>query len=207
MRHGLKLFGATLLLAVLVACASVAPRPAGDWLDERRAWFAQYSDWSVEGRLGLSDGERGGSLSMHWQARGDTNDIRLRTLAGGQQWRLLMEPGRTVLTGSEVGRIEGPDPDTLVEQAIGWPIPMRHMAEWLRGLPAPESARVGFAADGLMQSLKWADWSLDYSRWAGWGDGAVRLPARVDATRGPHQVRLALRGWHFGSSAKSDSGR
>lgn len=199
-----------LLLAVLAlvgGCASVAPRPAGDWLDDRRDWFSQYPDWSVEGRLGLSDGERGGSLAMHWQAHGAIHDIRLRTLAGGQQWRLVMEPGRAVLTGSEVGRIEGPDPDALVEQAIGWPIPLRHMADWLRGLPAPGSARVRYGEEGLMHGLDWDDWSLQYSRWAGWGDGAVRLPARIDVVRKPHEVRLALRGWRFDVAAEGISQR
>jgi outer membrane lipoprotein LolB len=191
-----------LLTLVLVGgCASVTPRPSGDWLDERRNWFAQYPDWSVEGRLGLSDGERGGTLAMHWQARGAIHDIRLRTLAGGRQWRLVMEPGRAVLTGSEVGRIEGPDPDGLVEQAIGWPIPVRHMADWLRGLPGPDAARVRYADDGLMQGLAWGDWSLEYLRWAGWGDGAVHLPARIDAVRTPHEVRLVLRGWRFDAAA------
>ncbi len=207
MRPVLKPCAAALLLVLVTACASVAPRPAGDWLDERQTWFAHYPDWSVEGRLGLSDGERGGSLAMHWQAHGDVHEIRLRTLVGGKQWQLRMEPGRAVLSGSEVGRIEGPDPDVLVEQAIGWPIPVRYMAEWLRGLPAPVSARIDFADDGLMQTLRWADWSLNYSRWAGWGEEAVRLPVRIDARRGPHRVRLALRGWRFGDDAAAHSGR
>lgn len=207
MKRVLRISGSAVLLVLVAGCASVAPRPSGDWLDERRDWFANYPDWSVEGRLGLSDGQRGGSLAMHWQARGAIHEIHLRTLAGGQQWRLVLEPDWAVLSGSEVGRIEGHDPDALVQQAIGWPIPVRHLADWLRGLPAPGSARIEHSADGLMQRLEWDGWTLDYQRWASWGDGSVHLPARIDALRASQQLRLALRGWRFEAADHAASER
>lgn len=195
---------AALVAALLLsACASLETRPEGAWLSERQAWFAARPDWSVEGRLGLSDGERGGSLAMRWKADGDVHRVRLRTLVGGRQWLLRIEPGYAVLTGSEVGRIEGPDPDVLVERAVGWPIPVRHMSQWLRGLPAPPEARVEFAETGALTALAWRDWRLAFRRWTPPGEHGVLLPARVDAVRPPHEVRAALRNWRFGSSIES----
>lgn len=207
MRTCLSAAVAALGLLLLAGCAAVAPRPAGDWLKSRQAWFQRHPDWSVDGRMALSDGQRGGSLALHWQARGERHEIALRTLAGGQQWRLMLGPDGAVLVGSEVGRLEGPDPDLLVEQAVGWPIPVRHMADWLRGLPAPAAAQIRFGEDGLMVGLDWADWHLEYQRWAGWGNGAVRLPARIEARRGPHRVRLALGAWQFAAAEHGPAAR
>jgi len=182
---------------LLAGCATRDPRPEGAWLAERQAWFAARPDWSVNGRLGLSDGERGGSLAMNWQASGEHHRISLRTVAGGKQWLLEMSPGHAVLTGSDIDVLEGPDPDLLVERAVGWPIPVRWMSSWLRGLPAPPGAQVDFADDGAMQSLQFQRWELDYQRWRLDSDHGVLLPARVEARSPPYRVRASLAGWQF----------
>lgn len=182
---------------MLAGCAVREPRPEGAWLSERQVWFGRHPVWSVSGRLGLSDGERGGSLAMHWQSSGEHHRISLRTVAGGKQWLLEMSPGHAVLTGSDIDLLSGPDPDVLVEHAIGWPIPVRWMSSWLRGLPAPVDARIDFAADGTMESLAWERWQLDYQRWRETAEGEILLPARVEARRPPHRVRASLANWNF----------
>lgn len=189
---------AVMSLAFLVAgCAVREPRPEGAWLVEREAWFDDHPQWSVRGRLGLSDGERGGSLSMTWTADGPDHVVLLRTVAGGRQWRLEMSPSGSTLTGSDIGRLQGPDPDLLVERAVGWPIPVRWMSEWLRGLPAPAAARTGYAEDGVLQALEWAGWRLDFARWSQLNGEGVLLPARVTAENSPYRVRAALSAWRF----------
>lgn len=192
----------TLLLAMCLglfatACAIRDPRPEGAWLDEREQWFATHRKWSVRGRLGLSDGNRGGSLSMTWRADGPDHVVLLRTVAGGRQWRLEMGPQGASLTGSDIDRLQGPDPDLLVEQAVGWPIPVRWMSEWLRGLPAPAAAATAYADDGVMRSLRWDGWQLDFDRWRQFEGQGVLLPVRVTAEKPPYRVRAALSGWRF----------
>lgn len=195
------------LLPALLAtgCALREPRPEGAWLTERQAWFGDHPRWSVRGRLGLSDGERGGSLSMTWSARGDEHLVLLRTVAGGRQWRLEMTPSGSVLTGSDIGRLQGPDPDALVERAVGWPIPVRWMSEWLRGLPSPAAARTGYAEDGVLQTLDWAGWRLEFDRWSQLNGDGVLLPSRVTAENPPYRVRAALSGWRFETGGTSAS--
>lgn len=186
-------------LALLLAggCALREPRPEGEWLAERRAWFDQRPQWSVSGRLGLSDGERGGTLSMRWRADGENHEILLRTVAGGRQWRLQMSPAGARLTGSGIRPMVGPDPDPLVERAVGWPIPVRWMSRWLRGLPAPAGAETRWADDGTLAGLAWAGWRLEYQRWRQHGEARILLPARVEALDPPYRVRAALSGWTF----------
>ena len=191
-------FIATVCLVLLATgCALREPRPEGAWLAEREAWFEAHPEWSVRGRLGLSDGDRGGTLAMTWRADGREHVVLLRTVAGGRQWRLEMGPSGAVLTGSEIGRLEGADPDLLVEQAVGWPIPVRWMSQWLRGLPVPRAATSGYAEDGVLETLTWAGWRLEFERWRRLAGAGVLLPARVTANKPPHRVRAALSHWNF----------
>jgi outer membrane lipoprotein LolB len=32
-----------------------------------------------------------------------------------------------------------PEPGSLLEEQLGWKLPMSHLAWWVRGLPAPDS--------------------------------------------------------------------
>lgn len=206
MKSALNTAFASVLLVLAAGCAVRGDKPAGAWLEARQAWFRAHPEWSVQGRLGLSDGERGGSLALRWRASGERHVVDLSAGMGGRRWRLEMTPAGATLTGTDLAPMSGPDPDVLVERAVGWPIPVTWMSDWLRGLPAPSGARLDFAADGTLQSLYWAGWQLDYRRWRAPDSALPLLPSRVEATHGRYSVRAALSGWTFadpGSSTES----
>ncbi len=185
-------------LLLLAGCASVREsRERGAWLEERERWMAAHPVWSVSGRLGLSDGERGGSLAFEWAADGERHRVHLRTLAGGQQWRLEFGPDGALLVGSDLEERRGADADRLVREATGWPIPVRWMARWLVGLPAPERAALRYAEDGTLAALTVGDWSLDFQRLSVPPGYTVLMPARIEARHPPYRIRAALSGWSF----------
>ena len=198
---------AAVLVVFVAGCATRDPRPEGAWLEERGAWLAERPRWSVRGRLGLSDGERGGSLAFDWSADGDRHRVHLRTLAGGQQWRLEFDPDEARLTGTDLETLTGPDADRLVLEATGWPIPVRWMTGWLLGLPAPDRARLRFAEDGTLAALAVDDWSLEFQRFSIPPGYSVLMPARIEARRPPYRIRAALTGWSFRSQESRPAGR
>ncbi len=186
------------LALVLAACAPREQRPEGAWMAEREALFEAYNAWSVSGRVSLSDGERGGQLAFDWRTDGDWHEVRLRTVMGGRQWRLRFAPGEARLVGSEVGELTGAHPDPLVEQAVGWPIPVADLAWWIRGLAPPHAnGEMRFDDDGTLASARRAPWTLDFQRFEQ-GEHAL-LPTRLQADSPPYRVRLVLRNWSLGS--------
>lgn len=183
-----------LMAVFLAACAAREHRPAGAWLSEREALFAAHPVWSVSGRMGLSDGVRGGSLAFDWQANGDVHELSLRTVAGGRQWRLAFGPDGAILEGSGIDRMWAPDPDPLVEAAVGWPVPVRDMAWWIRGLPPPAAdAGMFFAADGSLARVESTPWTMEYQRFD--STGQALMPSRLQAESGRYRVRVVLRDW------------
>lgn len=193
---GRRLAGVAVLCLVLAACATREQRPAGAWLDERAAWFDAHPDWSITGRVGLHDGERGGSLGFTWHAEGEEHRIHLRTTAGGEQWRLRFSPGSAVLRGSEVGMLTGISPDPLVEEAVGWPIPVRALSWWIRGLVPPDGGDPRFAEDGTLAGVTDPLWTLDYKHFDQ-VEGRL-LPARLEARSDRYTVRIVIADWRFG---------
>lgn len=187
--------GVVVLLLLTTACSVREPRPEAAWLTERKAFFGARDDWVVSGRLGLSDGERGGSLSFRWRARGDHHRVDLNTLTGGRRWILEFGPEGATLSGTRTETRHAPIPEPLVEDAVGWPIPVTLMIDWLRGLPAPPDARVTYAGDGTLAELNHRTWSLTFDRWR--QQESVLLPDRLTATSGRYRVRAALGSWTF----------
>ena len=195
-----------LLLLTLTACAVREQRPEGAWLADRQALFAEHPVWSVSGRLALSDGQRGGQLAFDWRADGDRHDIRLRTVMGGSQWRLEFEPGWASLSGTDIeGHWISSEPDGLVLDAIGWPVPVADLAWWVRGLPPPGTAvdAIRYTADGSIGQVTRPPWHLDFQRFL--PEGEILLPARLQADSGFYRVRIVLRNWDLGSHSAPKS--
>ena len=205
MRTALTALALSALL--LAGCSTRETREQGAWLAARSAWLEANDRWSVSGRLGLSDGERGGNLAFEWDAYGDRHRVQLRTLAGGQQWRLEFGPEGARLTGTDLEPIAGPDADRLVREATGWPIPVRWMSRWLVGMPAPDDAVLDFAPDGTLAALTVDDWALDFRRFSVPPGYSVLMPARIEARYPPYRIRAALTGWSFRNDESPASGR
>ncbi len=185
------------IIVLLGACASRETRPDGSWLEDRQALFDAFTHWSVSGRVGLSDGERGGSLSFSWAAAGEEHRIFLRTLTGGKQWRLHFDQFGAVLEGSDVGIIKGSEPDRLVENAVGWPIPVAELVYWIRGLIPPRTGiDTEFAADGTLAKAVSPPWEIEFGRYA--NEQNVLLPSGLEARSSPYRVRIVLRQWQLG---------
>jgi outer membrane lipoprotein LolB len=132
------------------------------------------------------------------------HEVRLKTMTGGRQWLLRFGPASAALQGSDVGVLRGPDPEPLVEAAVGWPIPVGELAWWIRGLvpPARDSA-IRFATDGTLAAASSPPWEIAFERFD--DETGQLLPARIEARSADYRVRLVLRGWNLGSQSESNS--
>lgn len=187
----------------LSACVSQPPRaPApADPVAARQveAQRRALGDWSLSGRVALSNGRQGGSGRIDWKQRGDRYEISLAAPVTRQSWRLAGDARHARLEGVEGGPREGDDAEALLRGATGWDIPVRALADWVRGVPAPEAdfgtAGVAAGADNLPASIEQAGWRIDYRDWYAAGAGQPALPKRLDAQRGEARVRLVLDDW------------
>lgn len=207
MSRGLRLAGIGLALVLLAACASAPPRAPAPAVDpvmaqarqqERQARLEAMPAWSMQGRLAISVGDKGGSGRLDWQQQGETFRVSLGAPVTRQSWRLAGEPGGATLDGLEGGPRSGPDAEALLREATGWPIPVEAMAWWMRGLPAPGGARQAFGADGRLRQLVADGWTVEFQEWLPAADGWPEMPRRLQASREGARVRLVVDRWEAG---------
>nr|MBO2466508.1 outer membrane lipoprotein LolB [Xanthomonadaceae bacterium] len=196
---------AGLALALLLAGCATGPGhpgvPVADTLagaeaaqQARARRLAEITDWGFQGRLAVSTGDRGGSGRLDWSQRGEGYVAALSAPVTRQSWRLRGGPEGAVLEGLEGGPRRGGDADALLREATGWPIPVRALADWVRGLATP-GARVGYGADGRLQRIEVDGWTIEYQAWWPASGRLPEMPARVQATRADARVRLVVDAW------------
>ena len=102
--------------------------------------------------------------------------------------------------GSDVGVIKGPGPDGLVEQAVGWPIPVAELVYWIRGLLPPHKRCRHRVCPGRHPGRRLSPrpgcWSFNVMSTR----RMCCLPARLEATSSSYRVRIVLRQWQLGVS-------
>ncbi|MGQ4660056.1 lipoprotein insertase outer membrane protein LolB [Lysobacter sp. F6437] len=157
-------------------------------------------DWSLVGRIAVSNRGKGGSGRIEWSQHGAQYEVALSAPVTRQGWRLSGDAGHALLEGLEGGPRTGPDARLLLLEATGWDIPVQALAEWIRGARARSlgPARIQYDANGLPWSIEQGGWLIEYQ----WPQpdpatpaGTTPLPARLDATRGEASVKLLVDEW------------
>lgn len=199
--------GMTSVFAVLAACATAPPTPdlppvtgsPAVYQQQRVAALATIPDWSLSGRVALSNGKDGGSGRLDWEQAGSAYEVALSAPVTRQSWRLSGAPGRASLEGLKGGPRNGPDARLLLLEATRWDIPIEALASWLRGVSADEGrfgpAELTFGEDGRISRIDQDGWTIEFAGWRPVTGQPAELPHRLTATRGGARVRLVVDGW------------
>jgi len=159
----------------------------------RESMLAAKVDWSLRGRLGVSDGHDSGSGSLEWNQQGSTFRFSVHAPVTGKTWVLSGDNDRARLDGLREQSVESADAGSLLEHELGWKVPVAELRYWARGGRSPGAASIEFRDDGLPAVIVQGGWTvryLDYDL-----AQAPPLPSKVFATRGDYKVRLAIREW------------
>lgn len=198
----------TLLLsfALLSGCSvfETAPPPAQSPMltAVNQALAQRLSHWTIRGKIGLTHGvEKYSAAINQWEQNDRSFDIQLSsTLLGMGATRLSGTPEQlSILSAGEPERVSD-NPEALLEAALGWPLPIREVSYWLRGIPAPGPAYEWESKSNetvLMQS----GWAIQYQRVTARptsdGTSPLWLPEKMTLTRDKTRIRLIISEWNL----------
>lgn len=199
-RHRNYLLLQAFLLAVVAGCASVPKyQPPED-------------GFVLRGKLGVVQQDESFSARFYWRQSGPNFVIDLWGplgqgrvgLAGNDRLLELQDGDGTLIS-------QGP-PDIVMQQHLGWSLPLSVLPEWVQGRPAaglPVDDPV-YDADGRLASFGQLSWRVELERYQrvdpvreaatlapADADSESFLPHRVTATRDAYRVRLAISAWQI----------
>ena len=188
------------LMLMLAACQSFRPAEqltgSGSpalW-HEHRDRISQFDAWDINGKLAVRSPAQSGSGVLFWLQRQDYFDIRVTGPLGQGATRLTGRPGQIRLTTPQHD-LQAASAEALMQEQLGWNLPVSNLLWWVRGLPAPGSRHtLQLNDDSLAARLEQTGWQLEYSRYQSLPDGS-RLPERI-LLNGPHlQLTLVVKQW------------
>lgn len=196
----LSLLACALLL--LSACTGVAVKePAADnssVYQNRVATLAAIQAWGLTGRISLDDGDQGGSGRLQWDVHNQGSELDFHGAMGRGAWHLSIGPDTAVLKEANGVESSAADADSLIQQRIGWPLPLSALQWWVRGLAAPGGgvAEQKFGDGGSLAMLHQHGWKIEFSRYT--TTAGIVLPTRLEARRDNYRVKLAISSWRIG---------
>jgi len=193
--RALRLPALLLLLLALSACSSFHQRETLEFGGDPRAWQAHrasvepLTDWILQGKLGVRAPRESGSGTVLWLQDQGNYDIRLSGPLGRGATRILGDRHGILLDIAGQPIQQADSPEELLEQQIGWRLPVNNLLWWVRGLPAPDSpSRLQLDTDSRLARLSQSGWTVEYSRYQQI-DGRM-LPQRLQLSG--HDVLLTL---------------
>jgi outer membrane lipoprotein LolB len=184
-----------LLITTLAACSNLHQRETLELGGDSQAWQVHRQSvepldaWLIHGKLGVRSSQESGSGTLYWEQEQERYDIRLSGPLGRGATQLQGDNRGIVLDIAGQPTMRAASAEELLEEQIGWRLPVEHLLWWVRGLPAPDSpSRLQLDTQSRLARLNQSGWTIEYSRYQTVGD--MQLPQRMQLSG--HDVLLTL---------------
>ena len=189
-----------ILAAVLAGCAELqlfTPPQQSDtraW-EVHRAALAGLERWSVTGRLAIQSGQEGWNATLHWDQDNEKYTMRLIAPLGQGTYQLYGDDHVVSLLTAENKVYQADNPEILLQQNLGWSVPIGGLKYWIKGMPEPgvDMENLVVDKDGRMTDLQQSGWRISILRYSDF-DGR-QLPSKLFMQNDRFKLRLVVQDW------------
>lgn len=195
-----------LIVAGLTGCAelqSLKPlflpveAPEASAWDRHRERIAAIEHWTLQGRVAVETGKEGWNANLTWDQHADRYALRVVAPLSQGTFELEGDAEGVTLRTAENETLTAEDPQVLMQESLGWSLPVAGLKYWVRGVPAPGRPFEQLTLDeaGRMTDLSQDGWRVSVLRYKRVGDRD--LPDKVFLQNDPVKVRLVVGQWQL----------
>lgn len=200
-----RLACALALSGLLAGCAAVAPPAAPPAAATGQAARPYFDTISLTGRLSVQYSRGGAEESLHgsftWAQTPQRTVLTMLSPLGQTLAVIETQPGSASLTQAGQPPQVAADADALAQAALGWPLPVAGLRDWLQGFALDARGRSWMAPAEAGSSVTTPDgWHIVYASWQQDNPSAPARPRRIDLARqtaqaGPVRLRIIIDNW------------
>ncbi|HZW86112.1 MAG TPA: lipoprotein insertase outer membrane protein LolB [Gallionella sp.] len=180
-----------LWLALLTGCAAIQPVPVSS---SRPAQLESVA-FVLNGRVAVNQQGARHSAGLRWTHQTQTDEILLLAPLGKTVARIYRDTQQATLEQGDK-HYQAENIETLMQQVLGWRLPLTGLHYWVLGLPVADSrAQIERDANGQITVLRQDGWEVRYLHYADTSPDS--LPARLQLTHEDLQVQLLIDEWQW----------
>jgi outer membrane lipoprotein LolB len=193
---------------LFLACVAVAIAGCsqfGGLADKQQAqelWAARqqalldFDAWDIHARAAIRLKGEAYNIGLRWQRQAENSMILLEAPFGQGVFRIETSMGGTYRLRLPDGQVfENSTAEALLEDMIGWSLPISGLEYWIRGIPRPDSAyshRLDHG--GRARSINQDQWAIDYLDYFV-GQENPQLPRRIKLVSDTVTLKLVIERW------------
>ena len=164
--------------------------------------MVQLANYEFTGRIAVKQDEKGNYGNIRWTKRDANTEITLFSPLGQVVAHILSQPETVTLTLADQRKFYAGNEETLMQQVLGYSVPVKGLNYWLLGGPAPSASAVEqkFRPDGLVDKFQQDGWTVGYTDYM--AVGTLEMPRRMVLNRDGLEIRLIVDQWNVGAEAK-----
>jgi len=170
------------------------------WQDRKKQLNA-VENWYIQGSLGLTYNNKTEIVTFEWRKAHKNylvniyGPLRLGSVqisGDDRQAILLQSSGRKSLAST---------PEELMQQQLGWNLPLYNLNYWIRALTAPasqlvpEPSTVKFDADNHLINFTQEDWLITYSDFRVFS--GIDLPTKIHLRSPQLHAKIIIKNWNI----------
>jgi outer membrane lipoprotein LolB len=188
------------LATVLAGCAELQlltpaqQTDTGAW-ELHQAALASLQRWSITGRIAIQTEQEGWNATLHWDQDNENYTLRLISPLGQGTYQLHGNDHLVSLLTAENKIYQADNPEILLQQNLGWSVPVGGLKHWIKGIPEPgvNVENIFVDGDGRMTDLQQSGWRISIIRYADF-DG-TQLPSKLFMQNNRLKLRIVIQDW------------
>jgi outer membrane lipoprotein LolB len=133
------------------------------------------------------------SAAVQWQQDGNHFDIFLSGPLGAGATRLTGTPDKLVIQGATEQHTTAADPQQIIEQQLGWTLPLDQLPRWILG--CSDNGHAQFNADNTLAGFTRDGWQVSYAHYQ--PVGPWLLPGKIVLKHEDMQVTIVIKHWEL----------
>lgn len=190
---------------ILSGCAtlSVPPQDVPQTQNTKQAWtkyqfiLTPLSMWTSKGVIGIRIGDQGESANFIWKQNQSEFYIELYGPLGIGAVSIEGNKKAVKLTKNNGDVFRASSAEYLMDQQLGWHVPIYGLYYWGRGLPDPnQPSQIKLNSLGLIANLKQNGWDITYSKYMIQGN-QYPLPGKIVMEQDDLRITAINKSWGF----------
>lgn len=177
---------------VLTSPESAPPPPISSWNDHQQQ-MVFLTRWELSGKIGIRSSEENQSANLFWRQQDQKYVIEMTGPLGQGGARITGQPGNIQISIAGEGDFQAGSPEALLQETLGWSVPVEQFQWWVRGLPAPNSPSQQKMDNSRLSELMQNGWHVRYLRYK--QHDIYTLPSKIRLNRDALTITLIIKEW------------